>query len=123
MCQGVADNTLIIMCLAYHLGRRSTKDDELVEAGLFATYRHGRMPVGGLRGRFVCLTLFPNNGVSHNDLPQTAVRSTSLCPWFEKHRIGCLRFNAKLYFALFWPGGIFCINELCWRCHVEQGSQ
>ena len=80
-------NTLIIIYLAHCLGRRSAKDDEFVEAGLFATYRHGRMPVGGLRGRFVCLTLSPNKGVSHNDLPLTTVRSTSLCQWFETHKV------------------------------------
>ncbi len=48
------------------------------------------MPWGGLRGRFVCLTLFLNKGVSHNHLSLTAVRGASPCPWFEKHRFGCL---------------------------------
>ena len=107
------------------IGSRASRDR------LLATHRHGRMPLGGLRDRFVCLTLFPNKreavlkvkipgarienlmpssyrgtdfstltetfktawgGGSHNDLPLTAVRSTSPCPWFEKHDLGCLQF-------------------------------
>ena len=45
------------------------------------------MPLSGLRGRSVCLALFPNNGVRHNKLPQAAVRSTSPCPCFEKAQV------------------------------------